>query len=628
MSAITGIFYRDGRKVDPELIKKMNNRLSHRGPDGSAVWCGGSVALGHQMLWTTPESLHEKLPFEESGLVITADARIDNRKELSDELDIEDKETVSDSYFILKAYEKWGENCPDKLLGDFAFAIWDKNEEILFCARDHMGVKPFYYYLDDETFVFGTEIKALFCVPGVPRKLNELKVAMYLTGMIAERELTFYEDILRLPAANSIIIEEQKIKKDRYWELDPDLKVKMDSDEEYYQRFFDIFSESVNCRLRSSFPVGFELSGGLDSSSIVCTAKKIYEKNYKDVTINTFSKIFTDIPECDESYYIQKVIDLGGIEPYFLRADKIGPLDKIDKILWYHDEPFYIPNLPSIWELYKKIQNSGNRVFLSGHDGDSTISHGTNFLKDLALSFRWNKLIKEINGLSKDINQLSSRVFLNKVLFPLITKNFKNWSFKKNKRRPGEYIFNNKQLVERLNLESYSKKYYRFHSEEKTARKSHYSLITHGSHQYTLEVLDRNVSAFNIEPRYPFFDKRLIDFCYAIPTEQKFCNGKSRNILRQAMADILPFEIQQRVGKINFAPVFEKNFLLFEKERLDMFIYENNNEWSEFIDLEHFKNAYERYKSKSKYYHIYDSVDMEKLIILNLWLEQINIILG
>jgi len=108
MSAITGIFYRDGRKVDPELIKKMNDRLSHRGPDGSAVWCDGPVALGHQMLWTTPESLHEKLPFEdeESGLVITADARIDNRKELSEELDIEDKKNVSDSYFILKAYEK------------------------------------------------------------------------------------------------------------------------------------------------------------------------------------------------------------------------------------------------------------------------------------------------------------------------------------------------------------------------------------------------------------------------------------------------------------------------------------------------------------------------------------------
>ena len=140
MSAISGIFYRDGRTVKPELIKKMNNKLSHRGPDGSAIWHNNQVALGHQMLFTTPESLHEKLPFhdEKAGLIITADARIDNRKELSEELDIENIEEVSDSYFILKSYEKWGEKCPEHLLGDFAFAIWDENRgETVLCTRSY-----------------------------------------------------------------------------------------------------------------------------------------------------------------------------------------------------------------------------------------------------------------------------------------------------------------------------------------------------------------------------------------------------------------------------------------------------------------------------------------------------------
>lgn len=137
MGAITGIFYRDGRSVKPEQIKEINDKLSHRGLNGSAVWTDGSVALGHQMLHTTPESLHEKLPFEDedSGLVITADARIDNRKELSEMLGIEDREDVSDSYFILEAYQKWGEKCPDKLLGDFAFAIWDKNKKNYFVLK-------------------------------------------------------------------------------------------------------------------------------------------------------------------------------------------------------------------------------------------------------------------------------------------------------------------------------------------------------------------------------------------------------------------------------------------------------------------------------------------------------------
>ncbi len=141
--------------------------------------------------------MHEKLPFhdEKAGLIITADARIDNRKELSEELDIENIEEVSDSYFILKSYEKWGEKCPEHLLGDFAFAIWDEKEEKLFCARDHMGIKPFYYYLNDDIFVFGTEIKALFDVPNVPYQLNKIKVALYLMD-IEDNKLTFYRKYL------------------------------------------------------------------------------------------------------------------------------------------------------------------------------------------------------------------------------------------------------------------------------------------------------------------------------------------------------------------------------------------------------------------------------------------------
>ena len=134
MSAITGIFYRNGRTVDKELIKKMNDTLSNRGHNGSAILCREQVAFGHQMLWTTSESVHEKLPFhdEKTGLMITADARIDNRKELSEELGIEDKENISDSYFILKSYMKWGEKCPERLLGDFAFAIWDEKKKNCF----------------------------------------------------------------------------------------------------------------------------------------------------------------------------------------------------------------------------------------------------------------------------------------------------------------------------------------------------------------------------------------------------------------------------------------------------------------------------------------------------------------
>ena len=180
MSAITGIFYRNGRDVNLDQINKMNDSLSYRGNDGSGVCLDGSVALGHQMLHTTKESILEKLPFkdENSGIIITADARIDNRDELASTLKLENNSKVPDSLFILKAYQKWGEQCPEKLLGDFAFVIWDNQK--IFCARDHIGVKPFYYYLSNNAFFFASEIKALLTNPEIKYQINKTKDSIFL----------------------------------------------------------------------------------------------------------------------------------------------------------------------------------------------------------------------------------------------------------------------------------------------------------------------------------------------------------------------------------------------------------------------------------------------------------------
>ncbi len=171
MSGIAGIYYLDEKPVEWETLSRMVDRLVHRGPDGADVWCSESIGLGHRMLSTTPESLLEKLPLvSRSGdLAITADARIDNRDELIGLLRLKDypAEKITDSQLILTAYEKWGESCSQYLLGDFAFAIWDRRKQTLFCGRDHFGVKPFYYYYcSGQIFVFASEIKALFCLNG------------------------------------------------------------------------------------------------------------------------------------------------------------------------------------------------------------------------------------------------------------------------------------------------------------------------------------------------------------------------------------------------------------------------------------------------------------------------------
>ena len=277
MSGVVGIFARDGRPIESLDLQRMLAAIAHRGPDGSGVWLRGSTGLGHRMLWTTPESLRERLPFadETGGLVITADARIDNREELIRLLDLEDRPraSISDSQLILRSYEKWGRRCPEKLLGDFAFAIWDSRLQAVFCARDHLGVKPFTYHSSERLFAFGSEIQAVLCAPVTPRRINEQRIADYLVPIFEDKSITLYQDIFRLPAAHRMTVWADRVEKDCYWSLDPSREMPALSDGDYAEGFREIFSEAVRARSRCPLPVGAMLSGGLDSSSIACSAR-------------------------------------------------------------------------------------------------------------------------------------------------------------------------------------------------------------------------------------------------------------------------------------------------------------------------------------------------------------------
>jgi len=231
LSAIAGIYYRDGRPVMHSNLEQMLANLAHRGPDGAGLWSEANVGLGHRMLWTTPESLHERLPlYTQAGdLAITADARLDNRDELLTSLRLTDRPAgeISDSALILAAYQEWGDACPQKLLGDFAFAIWDGRKQHLFCARDHFGVKSFFYYASDTLMVFANEIKALLTLSDVPRRLNETRIADYLTGIFEDQTATFYQGILRLPAAHTLTIDAHSMRLKRYWVLDPTYELRL-----------------------------------------------------------------------------------------------------------------------------------------------------------------------------------------------------------------------------------------------------------------------------------------------------------------------------------------------------------------------------------------------------------------
>jgi len=451
------------------------------------------------------------------------------------------------------------------------------------------------------------------------RDINEKKIGHHLIPITTERELTFYENIFRLPAATKIIINFQKQSKSLYWILNSDLEIKFDNNEEYYQKFFELFQIAVECRLRTQYKVGFELSGGIDSSSVVLMAKKIFSKDKK--LVNTFSIIFEEIKESDESYYINKVVETGGIKPHYLIGDSISPFSDIDKILFFNEEPSQTPNISMIWQLFRKMNDNNIRVVLGGHDGDCLLYKGEKYLMELFFTLRWKKLIQELKFTSKIHQSNLFKLFISKVIFQSCEKCENIWLKFKRERKEKDFLNLNKEFVKKLNLKREFKIYFLDpFRDANNSKKMHYYYLSSGTHQMIFEMMDRLAGYFNIEPRHPMMDKRLLEFCHAIPTEFKYNKGWGRLLTRIGLSELLPQEIKCRIGKTNFFPVFNRNLLLYEKISLDKLIYKNKFT-KKYSNCENLTKIYQRYKKGKKGA---DSIDIWKIAILSLWLNKLN----
>jgi asparagine synthase (glutamine-hydrolysing) len=279
MSAVFGIFQRRGPALVREQLDAGLCALAVYGPEGQARWADTVVGLGYQWTTRTAESARESLPWHDpaANLAITADARLDDREGLAARLDVSPVELAlaPDSQLILRAYQKWGHDCPAYLLGDFAFAIWDVGAKTLFCARDHMGVRPLYYHLSPARFVFATDIVGLLAVPGVSSGLDEPYVASHLLyKFYVHPERTFYDAARKLPPGHTMAIGPDTTRLARYWRPERARDVRFRAEADYVDAFREIYARAVRDRLRAVHPIGVHLSGGLDSSSVAVMAAR------------------------------------------------------------------------------------------------------------------------------------------------------------------------------------------------------------------------------------------------------------------------------------------------------------------------------------------------------------------
>jgi asparagine synthase (glutamine-hydrolysing) len=561
MSGIAGIYRFDGGSVEADTVAAMTEAIDHRGPDGEWTWREGRAGLGHQRFETTPEAEHASSPPERDGRVLTFDGRIDNREELLAELDVAGPpERVADADLVLAAHERWGEDCPERLIGAFAFAIFDPDAERLFLARDHVGLRPFYYYRGEDRFLFGSELKALWAAGGVPRRLDEERVADMLSSWFDNDEYTFHEGILRLPPAHSMLVDGDGVESTEYWSLDPNRTIRFESDEQYAERFRELFEEAVRCRLRTVGPVGSTLSGGLDSSSNVAMACHLADAGEYDGEIHTFSAVFDDerTPSSDEREYIRAVTDEMDVVAHRIQADEHSPLEDINEVLWYNENPNVGNNFYLHWNVYRKADENDVRVLFDGMGGDTTVSHGLGYLPELLLRGQLLTYAREVRLLDERFEHAMSKrgLLWNQTVSALVP----------NAAKRGWHRLRGRDFRERTNpafdetflerIEHRERIDEKQLSKARTERGRHSELITGSVLLDSIKRANKTAMRFEVEPRYPFLDRRLMEYCFALPPDQKLRDGWSRLVLRRGMAGVLPEEIQWRGGKGHLSASF------------------------------------------------------------------------
>ena len=568
MSAILAIYNRDGAPVEGSVVEAMLAASAHRAVDGQDVWRDGAIALGHQRFWITPEEQGEIQPLVDGSgrYVLTCDARLDNRTELLGLLRIgsEEGRQLSDSEFILRAYIRWGMDCAEYLLGDFAFAVWDTRERTLFVCRDSLGARDVCYYGDDRRVLVASEISQILAHPAVEARLNEGKVAEYLADLWYDQEETFFQDIHYCPPAHCLLISQGDLRKWRYWDADPSLRIRYKTDEEYADHYLELLTEAVRCRLRSIGPVGISLSGGLDSTALAALAATLLpQSGIRQKRLKSYSYVFDELTSCDEREYIQPVVDRYDLEATYIPCDDKWTLRDLPRWPMERD---YIWSDAYAWlpqGVRDEAQADGCRALIGGYYGDTLFDGGRFWALGMASGHRFGLLART---LFRDWRRIDWREDAFERGLRQLTP--ESWRRRYRRSRPRHAappaVGLHPDFVWRTGLEERERETELPPGDDRVWRHRYRTLMLSVFAQGAAAV--RPVySRQRMELLQPYWDRRLVEFILAVPEDQLARPGCERWLHRNAMRGLLPEFVRERVGKTTFLPLMERGLL--ERER-------------------------------------------------------------
>ena len=534
MCGIAGQFALNGGKADAALVGAMAQRLAHRGPDGEGSFFSGPVGLAHRRLAIIDLSDEGRQPMgnEDGSLQVVFNGEIYNYRELREELAALGHRFASatDTEVILHAYEEWGRDCLARFNGMWAFALWDGRRRELFCARDRLGVKPFYYAVAGGSFLFASEIKALRVHPLVGRRPNDRMLLTFLAWGVADHTAeTMYDGVFQVPPAHAVVVSEEDVgEPERYWDfaMNPASREAGTDDGTAARRARDLLTDAVRLRLRSDVPVGTCLSGGIDSSTVAALINVLLREESPESVgerQKTFSVCFDD-PRFDESRYIDTVVAATGVANRRTTPGTDGLWEDIERLLYMQDEPFASLSIYAQYCVMRLAQDEV-KVVLDGQGADEQLA---GYIAYQAPYIRGLLRRREILAALRE-GAASARLH----------RSFFSWAAAQSRVRserrellrgsPPEVLRYAGSLDEVLKRE-----------------------ITASNLPLLLHWEDRNSMAFSIEARVPFLDYRLVEYLASLPLDQKIRGGVTKYVLRRAIRGLVPDAVRCRTDKMGF----------------------------------------------------------------------------
>jgi asparagine synthase (glutamine-hydrolysing) len=579
MCGIAGELRFDQSASNPAITRAMCDAQVHRGPDDEGYYTSGPISLGIRRLAIIDlrKGLYP-LSNEQRTIRLVFNGEIYGFETLRKELEELGHRFRSDTdaETVAHSYEEWGTGCLEKLNGMFAFALWDEPKQVLWIARDHFGIKPLYYCQSEKFFAFASEIKPLLRHPDASWRPNERLVREYLnSGVTADgTEATFFDGISQLAPAHQLLIQPNGVvKRERYWAPRVSRRIDGETSKEEIEQTRRLFLEGIALHLVSDVPVGTCLSGGIDSSSVICAIRKVRPDGAASTgkRIKAFSAVFPG-DSVDELQFSRRVCDLTGAEHNLVTPTAEQFWDDLVTLVRCQEEPFISTSLYAQWRVMKLAKERGVTVMLDGQGGDELLAgylpYYISYLLNLAGHGKFSEAIVE--GIrSYDLTSSLVRTYLRSLVLGSVSR-----LRLLIQKRSGDSTLGNSPTLGYLSRAPVGDLAARLEMDTTTT-----------SLPALLRYEDRNSMWHSIEARVPFLHRPFFEYVASLPLDRKLHNGWTKYIFRLAMRNILPDEILLRRSKIGFETP-ERKWIQGLGEKLCNFFSDSSLAVSKYVDME------------------------------------------